>query len=207
MTTIPKARGWYPHPNDPEGVRRWFNGADWSQRTTGTPRTPSVSTTSTIAAPSTDTSAVPAPKSRGWHHYSSDPEAVSRWYTGTHWTNKLTGGDADARSRARRLAVPSSAKTEPDTMLRWGSRSIAVPVPGPSIPPVRPKLPYSETKRFGYGFLWSFYTLCMLIATVLAANKSAGAALLCFVIALICANYAYRVWTFRARRLIFFIIF
>lgn len=72
----------------------------------------------------------------------------------------------------------------------------------------RPKTPYSQGKRAFYGLTWTFWTVALVIGafTMFAANM-AGQGLLALALAGATAYYAYRIWTWQARRLVFFIVF
>jgi hypothetical protein len=68
--------------------------------------------------------------------------------------------------------------------------------------------PYSEGKRLGYGLLWTGWTLLLGIAGVslLPHGSTVLSGLIAFALAIITGRYAYRIWTWQAKRLIFFII-
>ncbi len=68
--------------------------------------------------------------------------------------------------------------------------------------------PYSEGKRLFYGLLWSGWTLLLAIAgfSLLPHGSTIFSGLLAFALAIITGRYAYRIWTWQAKRLIFFII-
>jgi hypothetical protein len=70
------------------------------------------------------------------------------------------------------------------------------------------KTPYSEGKRIGYGLLWTGWTLLLAIAGVnlLPHGSTVLSGLIAFALAIITGRYAYRIWTWQAKRLIFFII-
>lgn len=77
------------------------------------------------------------------------------------------------------------------------------PVPGAA--EVRP---YSEARRVGYGLLWTAWTVVLTIAGFfLLGNASVFGGLIALVLAVVSACYAWRIWTWQARRLIFFIVF
>jgi hypothetical protein len=67
--------------------------------------------------------------------------------------------------------------------------------------------PYSEGKRVGYGLLWAAWTLVLAIAgfSGLFSGQILGG-LFALVLAALAGRYDYRIWTWRARRLLFFII-
>jgi hypothetical protein len=77
------------------------------------------------------------------------------------------------------------------------------PVPGPA--EVRP---YSEAKRAGYGLLWTAWTIVLTIGGFVAlSNASVFPGLVGLVLAALSLRYAWRIWTWQAKRLIFFIVF
>jgi len=67
--------------------------------------------------------------------------------------------------------------------------------------------PYSPGKRAVYGTLWATWTFLFAIAgfTGLFGGQILGG-LLAFAIAGFAGRYDYRIWTWRARRLLFFVI-
>jgi hypothetical protein len=69
------------------------------------------------------------------------------------------------------------------------------------------RLPYSYGKRTGYGLLWAGWTLLLTIAGF--AGLFGGhilSGLLALVLAALAGRYDYRIWTWRVRRLLFFIL-
>jgi hypothetical protein len=68
--------------------------------------------------------------------------------------------------------------------------------------------PYSEGKRFVYGLLWTGWTLLLAIAgfSLLPHGSTVFSGLIAFALVIITGRYAYRIWTWQAKRLIFFII-
>jgi hypothetical protein len=68
--------------------------------------------------------------------------------------------------------------------------------------------PYSEGRRIGYGLLWTGWTLLLAIAgfNLLPHGSTVFSGLIAFALAGITGRYAYRIWTWQAKRLIFFII-
>ena len=69
---------------------------------------------------------------------------------------------------------------------------------------VRRLPPYSNGKRVGYGLLWAGWTLLLTIAGFVGLF---GGHILSGLFALVLAGrYDYRIWTWRARRLLFFLI-
>lgn len=69
------------------------------------------------------------------------------------------------------------------------------------------RLPYSYGKRAGYGLLWAAWTLVLTIAGfsgLFGGQILAG--LFAVVLAALAGRYDYRIWTWRAQRLLFFVI-
>jgi hypothetical protein len=71
----------------------------------------------------------------------------------------------------------------------------------------RRSLPYSYGKRAGYGLLWAAWTAVLTIAgfTGLFGGQILGG-LFALVLAALAGRYDYRIWTWRARRLLFLLI-
>jgi hypothetical protein len=65
--------------------------------------------------------------------------------------------------------------------------------------------PYSPGQRIGYGPLWAFWTIVLVIAAF--SGHGFFATLFCLVLAFFAGRYDYRIWTWQAKRLWFFIIF
>lgn len=67
--------------------------------------------------------------------------------------------------------------------------------------------PYSDGKRAGYGLLWAAWTAVLTIAgfTGLFSGQIVGG-LFTLVLAALAGRYDYRIWTWRARRLLFFLV-
>lgn len=63
-------------------------------------------------------------------------------------------------------------------------------------------------KRLFYGLLWTGWTLLLAIAgcSLLLRGSTIFSGLLALALAVITGRYAYRIWTWQAKRLIFFII-
>ncbi len=102
-----------------------------------------------------------------------------------------------------------------DELARLRSEVKPPNLPGSSSPGARASTavrpagrPYSEGKRLFYGLLWSGWTLLLAIAgfSLLPHGSTIFSGLLAFALAIITGRYAYRIWTWRAKRLIFFII-
>jgi len=70
-----------------------------------------------------------------------------------------------------------------------------------------PSLPYSHGKRTVYGLLWAAWTAVLTIAGFagLFGGQVVGG-LFALVLAALAGRYDYRIWTWRARRLLFLII-
>lgn len=67
---------------------------------------------------------------------------------------------------------------------------------------------YGNGRRVFYGSLWTLYTVILFAAVIGGmSNGSVGAALLCVVLGCLTGMYAYRIWTWRARRLWLLILF
>lgn len=86
-------------------------------------------------------------------------------------------------------------------------RAQASQMPGiPGLAAVR-RLPYSHGRRAGYGILWAGWTALLLIAGFVALfGGQVLGGLLALVLAGLAGRYDYRIWTWQARRLLFFII-
>ena len=72
--------------------------------------------------------------------------------------------------------------------------------------------PYSQFSRFAYGSWWTFITVVIAIASFGALFAGGGGGVLwgLFIgpaLGFLAGRYAYRLWTWQARRLVFFIIF
>ena len=85
---------------------------------------------------------------------------------------------------------------------------LAQPGGRPSVAPRSAARPYGEGKRLFYGLLWTGWTLLLAIGgcSLLPHGSTVFAGLIAFSLAIITGRYAYRIWTWRAKRLIFFII-
>ena len=68
--------------------------------------------------------------------------------------------------------------------------------------------PYSEGRRLAYGLLWAGWTLLLAMAgiSLLPHGSTVFSGLIAFALAIITGRYAYRIWTWQAKRLIFFIM-
>ncbi len=87
------------------------------------------------------------------------------------------------------------------------ARPTATPLSPAAPGPTAVRLPYSHTRRVGYGLLWAAWTLALTIAGF--AGLFGGhilSGLFALVLAVIAGRYDYRIWTWRARRLLFLII-
>jgi hypothetical protein len=69
-------------------------------------------------------------------------------------------------------------------------------------------LSYSQGKRMFYGLLWTFWTvLFVYVGFALLSGGAVPAALVAFVLMVLAGNYAWRIWSWQAKNLWFFIIF
>lgn len=67
--------------------------------------------------------------------------------------------------------------------------------------------PYSDSKRIGYGLLWATWTVVLAIAGFgLLFGGSIFSGLLSLVLAFFAGRYDYRIWSWQAKRLLFFIV-
>jgi hypothetical protein len=72
----------------------------------------------------------------------------------------------------------------------------------------RPATPYSQGKRAFYGLTWTFWTIVLIVAAFTMFNTDmVGQGLLALALSGATGYYAYRIWTWQARRLVFFIFF
>jgi hypothetical protein len=79
---------------------------------------------------------------------------------------------------------------------------------GPAPGPMAARPPYSNNKRVGYGLLWAGWTTILVIAGLSGLfGGQILAGLVALALGALAGRYAYRIWTWRARRLLFFIIF
>lgn len=87
-------------------------------------------------------------------------------------------------------------------------QSPAADPPAGQLPGVMPRrLPYSPGKRAGYGILWAAWTAVLTIAGFTGLfGGQVLTGLVVLVLAALAGRYDYRIWTWRARRLLFFII-
>lgn len=69
------------------------------------------------------------------------------------------------------------------------------------------RLPYGHGRRAGYGILWAGWTVLLLISGLIGlfSGQILGG-LLALALAGLAGRYDYRIWTWQARRLLFFII-
>jgi len=138
-------------------------------------------------------------------------------------------GDIDP---APLTATPPRGLGTPQTSaqpMAWGAprTSTTPPVAGAGAPPLwaippdadapgapyRPtaaalRQPYSNTKRVTYGLLWAGWTVVLTIAGFgLLSSGQILPGLIALALAGLAGRYDYRIWAWRARRLLFFIIF
>lgn len=67
--------------------------------------------------------------------------------------------------------------------------------------------PYSDSKRIGYGLLWAAWTIILTIAGFgMLFGGSVFPGLLSMVLAFFAGHYDYRIWSWQAKRLVFFIV-
>ena len=67
--------------------------------------------------------------------------------------------------------------------------------------------PYTHGQRIGYGLLWALWTVVLAMAALTAFGKgSVFPGLIALALAYFAGRYDYRIWTWQARRLIFFIV-
>ncbi|WP_329054451.1 hypothetical protein OG738_14845 [Amycolatopsis sp. NBC_01488] len=68
--------------------------------------------------------------------------------------------------------------------------------------------PYSEGRRVGYGLLWTAWTVVLAIGGFFQlGHGSVAGGLLCLALSALAGRYAWRIWTWQAKRLIFFIVY
>lgn len=96
---------------------------------------------------------------------------------------------------------------EPENVTQPAS---VAPAPSPvaaRLPYSNSRLPYSNSKRVGFGLLWAGWTLILVIAgfTGLFGGQIVGG-LVPLALGALAGRYEYRIWTWQARRLLFFII-
>lgn len=67
--------------------------------------------------------------------------------------------------------------------------------------------PYGAGKRAFYGLMWVIWTLVLTVAGFsLMGSGSAGTGLIALVLAVLAGWYDYKIWTYRAKWLMFLII-
>jgi hypothetical protein len=67
---------------------------------------------------------------------------------------------------------------------------------------------YSDNRRVAYGLLWSFYSVVLVVAFFQQmAMDQVGTAIIALAVGVLTVTYAYRIWTWRARRLWLLVIF
>ena len=68
--------------------------------------------------------------------------------------------------------------------------------------------PYGQGRRAFYGLLWTFWTIVLFAGAVgLFSESQTVPGLVALALAAITLRYTYRIWTWQARRLVFFIVF
>ncbi|MFF1607655.1 hypothetical protein ACFVYA_07730 [Amycolatopsis sp. NPDC058278] len=79
---------------------------------------------------------------------------------------------------------------------------------GPQQAGARQAIPYSHGKRAFYGLTWTLWTIALVAGAFAMFNSDmVGQGLIALVLSGVTGSYAYRIWTWQARRLIFFIVF
>ncbi len=79
--------------------------------------------------------------------------------------------------------------------------------PGPSSPNL-PRSPYGQGRRLFYGMLWTGWTILLGLGGLFALphGRTFLGGMVSLGLAVIAGRYAYRIWTWQAKRLVFFII-
>ena len=68
--------------------------------------------------------------------------------------------------------------------------------------------PYSQFQRVAYGLCWTAISVVLVVGFFVGvATGEAVGGLVAGLLGLVASRYAYRLWTWQARRLVFFIIF
>lgn len=90
-----------------------------------------------------------------------------------------------------------------DGRSRPGHGGIAAPQPAQPGP-----VPYGQGRRLCYGLLWTGWTLLLGVGGLFALPHGSTflGGLLVLALAVVTGRYAYRIWTWQAKRLVFFII-
>jgi hypothetical protein len=107
----------------------------------------------------------------------------------------------DEAARYQRFKVAEAARAEWDQAIR-GNGSDSAFVRWLTRKPLPIKM---TTNRVICGLLWALWTVVCLICMV--AGGGAGAAFTGFIFAVLCGFYDWRIWTKRATRLAYFIVF
>lgn len=100
-----------------------------------------------------------------------------------------------------------SRPTSPSTWTTQGASSALRMTKSTSTAPERTSTPYTPTKRLLYGSLWALWTGVLVIAGLGQLSQNVLAALVILALGALAGRYDYRIWTYQARRLVFFIIF
>lgn len=67
--------------------------------------------------------------------------------------------------------------------------------------------PYSHGKRIGYSLIWAFWTFAFGLGCISLMGKgSIVAGFISGILAFFAGRYTYNIWTYRAKRLWFFIV-
>ncbi|MFJ9781480.1 hypothetical protein ACIRSS_17960 [Amycolatopsis sp. NPDC101161] len=84
------------------------------------------------------------------------------------------------------------------------SQSPAGPVPGP---PTEVH-PYSQGRRVGYSLLWTAWTVVLAVAGfAMLGHDTVFGGLISLALSVVTLCYVWRIWTWQAKRLIFFIVY
>ena len=113
--------------------------------------------------------------------------------------------DGRSRSGHGAISTPQPARPGPGPAGAYlpspGSGPAGLPGPG------RPA-PYGQGRRLFYGILWTGWTVLLGLGGLFALPHGSTflGGLLALALAVITGRYAYRIWTWQAKRLVFFII-
>ncbi len=113
----------------------------------------------------------------------------------------------DISAAPQRAAMPgATAAGMPRTAAAPGATAAGMPRSAAAATARRQ--PYSDGKRLAYGLLWAGWTVVLTIAGFgLLFGGQVLAGLVALALAALAGRYDYRIWTWRARRLLFFLIF
>lgn len=127
--------------------------------------------------------------------------------TGSMNTRLPGGPHSPARDGRSPDHSTTTAQPGPRTMPQDDRIPPAIPTARGWPRPANPA-PYGHGKRLFYGLLWSGWTLLLGLGGLFALphGKTFLGGLLALALAALTGRYAYRIWTWQAKRLIFFII-